>query len=46
MMLGLFNLDLGKCDDFLGDSSNSAPGSNPLLGNFLALAGSWCFSAI
>ena len=30
---------------FWSDSRASAPGSNPLLGNFLAIAGSWCFSA-
>ena len=30
---------------FWSDSRTSAPGSNPLLGNFLALVGSWCFSA-
>lgn len=30
---------------FWSDSRSSATGSNPLLGNFLALAGSWCFSA-
>jgi drug/metabolite transporter (DMT)-like permease len=30
---------------FWSDSSHAAPGSNPLLGNLLALAGSWCFSA-
>jgi drug/metabolite transporter (DMT)-like permease len=30
---------------FWSDSRNSAPGSHPILGNFLALAGSWCFSA-
>ncbi len=30
---------------FVSDSQLSRPGSHPLLGNFLALAGSWCFSA-
>ena len=30
---------------FWSDSRTSAPGSNPFLGNFLALVGSWCFSA-
>ena len=30
---------------FWSDSSKAAPGSNPLLGNLLALVGSWCFSA-
>lgn len=30
---------------FWSDSSNSVSGSNPLLGNALALVGSWCFSA-
>lgn len=29
---------------FIGDYASS-PGRSPLLGNFLALAGSWCFSA-
>jgi drug/metabolite transporter (DMT)-like permease len=30
---------------FWSDSRSSDAGSNPLLGNFLAVAGSWCFSA-
>ncbi len=30
---------------FWSDSRSSVSGSNPLLGNFLALVGSWCFSA-
>jgi drug/metabolite transporter (DMT)-like permease len=30
---------------FWSDSQTSAPGSNPSLGNFLAITGSWCFSA-
>ena len=30
---------------FWSDSRTSAPGSNPFLGNVLALIGSWCFSA-
>lgn len=30
---------------FWSDSRHSLPGSNPLLGNGLALVGSWCFSA-
>ncbi len=30
---------------FWSDSRTSVPGSNPFLGNFLALIGSWCFSA-
>ena len=30
---------------FWSDSRTSAPGSNPFLGNCLALIGSWCFSA-
>jgi drug/metabolite transporter (DMT)-like permease len=30
---------------FWSDSRTGAPGSNPSLGNFLAIAGSWCFSA-
>ncbi len=30
---------------FWSDSRNSLPGSHPLLGNALALVGSWCFSA-
>ncbi len=30
---------------FWSDSRNSVAGSDPLLGNFLAIVGSWCFSA-
>ena len=30
---------------FWSDSGRGAPGSNPLLGNALAIVGSWCFSA-
>lgn len=30
---------------FWSDSRNAAPGASPLLGNLLALSGSWCFSA-
>jgi drug/metabolite transporter (DMT)-like permease len=30
---------------FLSDSRGAPPGANPLLGNALALVGSWCFSA-
>lgn len=30
---------------FWSDSQNAAAGSNPMLGNLLALVGSWCFSA-
>ncbi len=30
---------------FWSDSRDSVPGSNPLLGNLLAVVGSWCFSA-
>ncbi len=36
---------LGSLLIFWSDSANAAPGSQPLLGNALALVGSWCFSA-
>ena len=36
---------LGSLLIFWSDSRDSAPGSNPMFGNFLALVGSWCFSA-
>lgn len=45
MIVGMAISLSGSLMIFWSDSSNSAPGSNPLLGNMLALAGSWCFSA-
>ena len=45
MLVGMAISISGSLLIFWSDSSNSAPGSNPLLGNFLALVGSWCFSA-
>jgi len=45
MIVGMAVSISGSVLIFWSDSSTSAPGSNPLLGNFLALAGSWCFSA-
>ena len=45
MVIGMVISISGSLLIFWSDSSNSAPGSNPLLGNFLALVGSWCFSA-
>ena len=45
MVVGMVISISGSLLIFWSDSSNSAPGSNPLLGNFLALVGSWCFSA-
>ncbi len=36
---------LGSLLIFWSDSSRAAPGEDPFLGNLLALAGSWCFSA-
>jgi len=45
MVVGIVVSLIGSLLIFWSDSSHSAPGSNPLLGNFLALAGSWCFSA-
>lgn len=45
MLVGMAISISGSLLIFWSDSSNSAPGSNPLLGNSLALVGSWCFSA-
>ena len=45
MAVGIVVSLAGSLLIFWSDNSNSAPGSNPLLGNFLALVGSWCFSA-
>jgi len=44
MVLGIAISLSGSLLIFWSDSSHSA-GTNPWLGNFLALAGSWCFSA-
>ena len=45
MVFGIVISFSGSLLIFWSDSHNSAPGSNPLLGNFLALVGSWCFSS-
>lgn len=45
MLLGMAVSLGGSLMIFWSDSRHGAPGSNPLLGNFLAIAGSWCFSA-
>ena len=49
MALGMVISLAGSLLIFWSDSGHSgshgAPGSNPLLGNFLAVVGSWCFSA-
>ena len=45
MLVGMVVSIGGSLLIFWSDSSRSAPGSNPLLGNFLAVVGSWCFSA-
>ena len=45
MALGIAISISGSLMIFWSDSQHSAPGSNPLLGNLLALVGSWCFSA-
>jgi len=45
-MLAGIGLSLaGSLCIFWSDSQHAAPGANPLLGNALALIGSWCFSA-
>ena len=36
---------LGSLLIFLSDSQNAGAGGNPMLGNGLAIVGSWCFSA-
>jgi len=46
LMVGGIALSLaGSLFIFWSDSQNAAAGSQPLWGNFLALVGSWCFSA-
>ena len=45
MVIGIVLSLSGSLLIFWSDSRTSAPGTNPLLGNFLAIAGSWCFSA-
>ena len=45
MACGLVISLAGSALIFWSDSRTSAPGSNPFLGNILALVGSWCFSA-
>jgi drug/metabolite transporter (DMT)-like permease len=45
MLCGIVISLSGSLLIFWSDSSNSVAGSNPLLGNALALVGSWCFSA-
>lgn len=44
MALGMAVSLTGSLLIFWSDSRHSAPGSNPLLGNALAVFGSWCFS--
>lgn len=46
MMVGGIALSLaGSLFIFWSDSQSAAPGTSPMLGNLLALVGSWCFSA-
>ena len=46
MMLGGIALSFaGSLFIFWSDSQNASAGSHPMLGNLLALIGSWCFSA-
>jgi drug/metabolite transporter (DMT)-like permease len=45
MLVGIVISLSGSLLIFWSDSRSSAPGSNPLLGNLLAIVGSWCFSA-
>ncbi|MBD5803931.1 EamA-like transporter family protein [Azoarcus sp. Aa7] len=46
MMLGGIALSFGgSLLIFWSDSQNAGAGSNPMLGNLLALIGAWCFSA-
>ena len=45
MLVGIVISLTGSLLIFWSDSQTSAAGTQPLLGNFLALAGSWCFSA-
>lgn len=45
MLIGIALSLAGSLSIFWSDSQQAVPGRNPLLGNGLALAGSWCFSA-
>ncbi len=46
MMIGGIALSFaGSLFIFWSDSQNAGAGNNPMLGNLLALVGSWCFSA-
>jgi drug/metabolite transporter (DMT)-like permease len=45
MAIGMVVSLCGSTMIFWSDNRISAPGSNPLLGNALAIVGSWCFSA-
>ena len=45
MLAGIALSLAGSLCIFWSDSQHAAPGSQPLLGNLLALVGSWCFSA-
>lgn len=45
MAIGIVISLAGSLLIFWSDSRTSAAGSHPLLGNFLALVGSWCFSS-
>ena len=45
MVVGMVISLSGSLLIFWSDSRHGAPGSHPLLGNALALLGSWCFSA-
>lgn len=45
MLAGIALSLAGSLLIFLSDSRQAAPGAHPLLGNLLALIGSWCFSA-
>ena len=46
MMIGGIGLSFaGSLFIFWSDSQTASAGSNPMLGNLLALVGSWCFSA-
>lgn len=45
MTVGMVVSLAGSLLIFWSDRQTASPGSNPLLGNFLAIAGSWCFSA-
>jgi len=44
MTVGMIVSLAGSFLIFWSDRQTALPGSNPLLGNFLAIAGSWCFS--